>query len=238
MSRTMLTLGFLVACLFHAVMLIPMPVHRTPATADPIPVTVRPLPADESSSTPKTVADTTPEAPTPPPDPPAALTPTEEPIRTELKSAGDYQGTVDGSHRAVLRIDWGSPEEATATVMAGNLRLITLTPQGRLSSEIRRSGSGWRRADERPGDLSGYSNRVRIVDDTPAFAAAIDLLAPGERLAVVLPLGLEHAVRTQQVRATSRAQLDPDDINVFFGRFHIAADEIVFTITGFTRRSS
>jgi hypothetical protein len=71
-----------------------------------------------------------------------------------------------------------------------------------------------------------------------AFAEASSLCRNGERLAVLLPLSLEHKLRTQQVRVATDAGIESSGILAFYGRFRIDGGEIAFDISGFERRTS
>lgn len=241
MSRPFFTLGLLMACILHALLLIPGP--KSPGTEAPLPspVRIRDLPVPNPPTSPTT------RHPSPPPsDRTLVASSSETPRPTSSEGPppdlvdhphpGDFQGDSKGITRPILRIDWGTSTQARSIVVSGELRLVTLDVGGSISAEIIPSGADWRRIEGPAVNLSGYSNRVRIVDNTPAFARAASHRRPGEHLALVLPLSVEHVVRSEQARAASRAAVDPADIKMFLGRFNAEAGELNFTITGFTRR--
>jgi len=163
---------------------------------------------------------------------------TASPQRVNIDSPGDFSGTADANQRATLRIDWGSPEEAIAIVATGGMRLVVLSPEGGISAEIVPRSNQWHRIEFEHPDLSRFSNRVRIVDSTPAFIQAAALRNNGERIAVLLPLSLEHTLRSQQIRTAAEAGLESSGIRAFYGRFRIDSGRVIFDISGFERRST
>ena len=258
MSRPGIIVGLLFAVTLHFIVLMPVKStsHSMPtATAASIKMREIPDSTPEHSPVeqvqeevkpvqqPKPAPKPTPKpAPKPRPEPsaPAAtnLARVVAPQQSSLEGPGDFAGTSDGTRRPSLRIDWGSPEQAHDVVTAAGMRLVMLASVGGIAGEAVPTGDGWQRVDSDSADLSSYSNRVRIVDATPAFFQAASLCVGGERLAVLLPLSLEHTLRTQQIRTAAEAGVESSRIRAFYGRFRINGGRVAFDISGFERRSS
>jgi len=262
MSRTVLIIGLFVAALVHWMFLLPRSQNQAATELlESAKVTMReiaqemlPSSRDQTAEDPPIQTEPTPEPVKPAASPPMAQPPeaveqsasepapnlsrTAESRHAQLDRRGDFSGDPNGKRRPVLRIDWGEPDQAMSIVKAGEMRLVMLTSTGGIAGEIRPDNHGWLRIDTRNPDLSGYSNRVRIVGSTMAFAEASSLCRNGERLAVLLPLSLEHKLRTQQVRVATDAGIESSGILAFYGRFRIDGGEIAFDISGFERRTS
>ena len=232
MSRPAIIIGLLLALALHWVLLLPPGKSTRVTHVVPARIAMRELPetqpteaAEAPAPKPKPtmeppppaqpVAQPAPTPPTPRPDPPAAspdLARTATPQRTTLDSKGDFSGDRNTTQRPSLRIDWGSPEQARAIVEVADLRLVMLGTEGGITGEVKPVNSGWQRQPSAPVDLSGYSNRVRIVDSTPAFTRASSLCNAGERLAVLLPLppGTQSSYPTNSSRCRSRRRVVAD----------------------------
>ncbi|MCH2134244.1 MAG: hypothetical protein MK116_10880 [Phycisphaerales bacterium] len=260
MSRPAIIIGLVLAIGLHWALLRPTSdtsSSNAPAVAariamrelpEPAPTETEPAPASQDAPAPPPVATPTPTVPAPPaPRPPdpveqastaAPLARTATPQRNTLEQRGDFSGDRTGTARPSLRIDWGTAQQARSIVEAADMRLVLLGATGGITGEVASADGGWHRLEEAPSDLSGYSNRVRIVDSTPAFARASSLRTGGERLAVLLPVALEHSLRTQQIRVAAEAGVESSRIRAFYGRFRIDAGRVDFAISGFERRSS
>ena len=253
MSKPAIIIGLLIAATLHFIVL--MPISSTAKSTSVIPATriaMRELPETETEPAPARQADEVEPAPAPKPAPQPAPKPRPQPEpqastnlaraaapqHSTLEGKGDFAGNPDGTQRPSLRIDWGSPQQAHDVVMASDMRLVMLATAGGIAGEAVATTNGWQRVDAGSSDLSSYSNRVRIVDSTPAFFQAASLCSGGERLAVLLPLALEHTLRTQQIRAASEAGVDSSGIRAFYGRFRIDSGRVAFDISGIERRSS
>ena len=251
MSKPAIIIGLIIGTIVHVFMLIPfnMPASSI-QTASPARIAVRELPRqDDETRLVEHVAQKEPEpAPETRPKPvprteevpgsETTLTRVETPRQSPLTSQGDFAGKTEGARRASLRIDWGSPQQAHEIVLAADMRLVMLGGSGVIAGEAIATPEGWQRVDAGTSDLSSYSNRVRIVDSTPAFLQAASLCTGSERLAVLLPLSLEHSLRTQQIRAAAEAGVDSSGIRAFYGRFRIDGGRVAFDISSIERRSS
>lgn len=260
MSRPGIIVGLLIAATLHWMVLLPIGARtRSIKAATVASIAVRELPEAAPDLPEATPTERTPsQPPTPPPTPAPAPAPAPKPEpqseppasattnlarvatpqQASLEDKGDFAGTPDATQRPSLRIDWGNPKQAHDVVTAAGMRLVMLAAAGGIAGEAVPTVDGWRRVEANSSDLSSYSNRVRIVDTTPAFIQAASLCTGGERLAVLLPLALEHTLRTQQIRAAAEAGVESFRIRAFYGRFRIDSGRVAFDISGFERRSS
>lgn len=165
------------------------------------------------------------------------LTRTSSPNRNTLPGSGDFSGLNDVDKRPELRIDWGTSAEAISIMDAAGLRLVVLSGGGSIVAEVSFDVDTWRRLDGQASDLSTYSNRVRLVDSTPAFAFASGLRRGDERLAILIPLSIEHMLKTEQVKSATNAGIESSRIRSFYGRFYLANDRVEFSISELERRS-
>jgi hypothetical protein len=257
MSKPAVFFGLMLAGIVHWMLFLTPVVNMPPVAESVARITLREIPAapQAQEATPKSPpSKVEPPQPTPPPapapQPPQAkptptpprpnLTRTDPPQRTPLDTSvkGDFAGSPQANRRPVLRIDWGTPGEAMSVVTTAGMRLVLLNNEGGIAGEVAAGSGGWHRHDSEQHDLSRYSNRVRIVDTTPAFTQAASLRGMGERLAVLLPLALEHDLRTQQHKVAANAGLTAADIRAFYGRFQVERGSVAFTINGYERISS
>jgi len=84
-----------------------------------------------------------------------------------------------------------------------------------------------------------FSNRLRIVDEVPAFDAvrrAVQI-KPNERLAVLVPTEVERKLESAQLHAASKRGLSMKRVRYFAGRFRLRNGDLGFEITGVQRRS-
>ena len=248
MSRIALTVGLLLALVIHVVLLNGdiTGVERENMTVIEK-VTMRTLDASESNPI-ESRADpvragnagkqkSPPAQPVPVKAMDQQLAGTTLPNRNSLDGSGDYEGNSQVERRPELRIDWGTSREAMDIVNAAELRLVMLSGQGEIVAEVRSEGDAWKRTDGRVSDLSRYSNRVRIVDSTPAFGSASMLRRGGERLAVLIPLAIEHMLKTEQIKSAAVAGVRTSRIRSFYGRFHLEDGRVAFAISELERRS-
>jgi hypothetical protein len=178
-----------------------------------------------------------PEAPAPAPDPAPDLVETAAPPAGATEQPGDFAGQADGVRQPALRIDWGSPAHAVASVAAGRMRIVVLAAGDGgpiIVGELHRDESAWRRRPFAPAAGSTrYSNRLRIVDGVPAFEAPRRdaRLGSGEHLAVLVPVGLERRFESAQVEAAARRGLVMARVRSFGGRFVLDDGPLRFEIT-------
>ena len=225
----------------------PVRVEPPPPRAEEPPQ--RPALAPEPPAAAQRDAEPAPE-PAPEPDPEPASEP-ERPPRFEPlheanadapdpaaePEAGDFAEASDAeADPAALRIDWGTPENARRVLDAGRLRLIVISPDPDGGVRLEASAAWRDRWVRRPvpaGASAAYSNRLRIVSDVPAFAAArrqLDL-SPRERLAVMVPRLIERKLASAQRVAAQRRGLTLDEVRSFAGRFELEGRHLAFAVT-------
>ena len=213
-----------------------LPAPTPEPTAEPTPEpTPEPEPIPEPAPRPAPlVAKTGPPTPGPKLESPRALVDVAPAPRSELADGGDLAGRPTGRTAPPLRIDWGSAPQAQRVIDAGGMQIVVLDgPPGTPSirEQVEPDGSSWSRRPYRP--RSRYSNRIRIVDDVPAFTAVRRAVGVGgqQRLAVLLPLEIERLVQTAQLQAAFRNGLTMEEIRHFAGRFVVEHGRIDFRIT-------
>ncbi len=187
---------------------LPEPVAKEPPPPDPVPPVEEPLPNMTN------VAEA---PPTPTPDP------------------GDFAGATKANGPPELRIDWGSGDHALDTLDAGDMILVVLDREGDrvvIGQKVVYDAGVWRRSPYRPG-ATRYSNRLRIVDEVPAFGAANAAvnLRGEERLAVLLPMRVERTLASAQMEAAYNSGLVMKEIDNFAGRFTLRDGALAFDIT-------
>ncbi len=243
MSRGTFIVGLVVSVALHVwLMRIPAgPVALPPPTMI-VPVVETELaelvePAKPSIPLPEPVAKEP-----PPPDP---VPPVEEPLPnmtnvaeappTQTPDPGDFAGATKANGPPELRIDWGSGDHALDTLDAGDMILVVLDREGDrvvIGQKVVYDAGVWRRSPYRPG-ATRYSNRLRIVDEVPAFGAANAAvnLRGEERLAVLLPMRVERTLASAQMEAAYNSGLVMKEIDNFAGRFTLRDGALAFDIT-------
>jgi hypothetical protein len=210
---------------------LPEPTKLTP---DPVPPTPTEPPVSPEPTPPPAPPERVPEPPAPQPP---AVAPTVSPRQTSAEAPGDFAGTPDGRREPVVRIDWGPPGSARAIIEAGGMRIVVLDgrpPRPIITDELFRETDGWRREPYRPpAGSSRFSNRLRIVDEVPAFvgiAAAVGL-GGREHLAVLVPTIVERAIESARLAAVADAGLDGEEVGQVGGRFILDDRMVRFEVT-------
>ncbi len=177
--------------------------------------------------------------------PPESAPPVEQPLPnltkvaeappTQASDPGDFAGAPRANGPPELRIDWGSGDHALETLDAGDMILVVLDREGDrvvIGQKVVYDAGVWRRSPYRPG-ATRYSNRLRIVDEVPAFDAANAAvnLRGEERLAVLLPLRVERTLASAQMEAAYNSGLVMKEIDNFAGRFTLRDGALAFDIT-------
>ena len=244
MSRVGLILGLVVSTLLHVILLAgPVPQDRSDPPMPPV-AEVLPMPA------PKTSAPETPnEQPSPAkaeeaPDPqPLPLAQSALPAPAPLPNAGSFAGADDAesTREPSIRIDWGGPKQVQGILKAGQMKVIVLgagTPPA-IKQELRFTSLGWRASPYEPGRGLRYSNRLRIVDDVPAFADAVASvnLSSNERMAVLVPESIEGRIFVAVRAAAYQQGLSLDQVASVGGRFVLRGNSLRFEVTGMKERS-
>ncbi len=222
-----------------------------PATPEQEPPTPEPAPQPDSPEPPAAPEPPEPTAPEKPAEPePAPESADLERIAeaepaASMESEGDFRGRVDAPERPPapeLRIDWGSESVAIETLRTGDMKLAILKdaePRPIITSEARRDDDRWTRTPYRGGVRTRYSNRLRVVDNVPAFQRArrdLDLSAD-ERLVVLVPTSVERMLESEQLATVFQRGLDLQDVRRFGGRFTLERSNLGFEITRLEARS-
>lgn len=217
--------------------------ERTPDP--PLPEASEPDPVQTTEAARREPApvESTPE-PTPTPQPDLARM--AEETSSEIESRGDLAGRTEASDRAPspeLRIDWGDETTALTVMDAGGMKLAVLSVAGdgpNIVGEARRDERGWRR-DRFRGDMRvRYSNRLRVVDEVPAFDAARRQvnLSSDEMLVVLVPTGVERMMESATLSAIFQRGLDMESVRRLGGRFTVEPSGLEFKVTRVQTRSA
>ncbi len=245
MSRGTFIVGLVVSVALHVWLMsipagpvaLPPPTVIVPVVETELADLVELAVAEPSIPLPEPVAQ---ESPPPEPAPPV-----EEPLPNMTKVAeappsqtpdpGDFAGATRASGPPELRIDWGSGHHALDTLDAGDMILVVLDREGDrvvIGQKVVYDAGVWRRSPYQPG-ATQYSNRLRIVDQVPAFDAANAAvnLRGEERLAVLLPMRVERTLASAQLEAAYNSGLVMKEIDNFAGRFTLRDGGLAFDIT-------
>jgi len=235
MSRSTFIVGLVVSVAFHVwLMRIPAgPVALPPPTMI-VPVVETELAELVEPAKPLPVPDPMPEpvAQEPLPD----LTKVAEAPPTQTSDPGDIAGATKAKGPPELRIDWGTGDQALDTLDAGDMILVVLDREGDrvvIGQKVVYDAGVWRRSPYQPAGTTQYSNRLRIVDQVPAFDAANAAvnLHGQERLAVLLPMRVERTLASAQMEAAYNSGLVMKEIDNFAGRFTLRDGALAFDIT-------
>lgn len=244
MSRVALVFGLALSLAVHVWLLrlptgaptpLPLPpiipiVETELAMAEPEPEP-EPQVEPEPEPQPQAEPEPEPELPAPPPMEKVAEAPD-----TELEAPGDYAGKADGAREPDLRINWGSAEEAQEALKVGAMVIVVLEtgPDGPvIGQQVDLHEGAWVRRPYRPQGATVYSNRLRIVDEVPAFSLVCSAIGLGlhERLAVLVPMSVERVLESAQMAAAYRSGLAMGQIESFAGRFTLKTSGLGFDIT-------
>jgi hypothetical protein len=249
MSRSTFIVGLIISVALHVWLM------RIPAgpVALPLPTMIVPVVETELAqldepdpSIPEPAPDPIPEPvakqpPAPEPEPPVEeplpeLTRVAEAPPTQTPEPGDFAGATNAKGPPELRIDWGTGDQALDTLDAGNMILVVLDREGGnvvIGQKVVYDAGVWRRRPYQPVGATQYSNRLRIVDQVPAFGganAAVNLRGE-ERLAVLLPMRVERTLASAQMEAAYNNGLVMNEIDNFAGRFTLRDGALAFDIT-------
>lgn len=190
-----------------------------------------PPPADEQAA---------PDRPAPGPHQP--LVRMAEPPQSPEPSAGDLTGADEGRRVPGLRINWGTDEEAAAVLAAGGMKVVVLNwkdPEPAFTHLVEQDGRTWRRQLWRISTGESYSNRLRIVEDVPAFneVRGAAQLGADERLAVLVPTRVERMLDAAQLRAAFERGLLMEEVRDFGGQFNLEDGTLAFDVTDVALRT-
>jgi hypothetical protein len=242
LSRVALVFGLLISVAVH-VWLLRMPKHAELLLPPPvIPIVETELAMNQPAPEPETVVEPEPKpepepAPEPEPEPlPPPMEKVAEAPHTETEAPGDYAGKTDGAREPELRINWGTADEARSALEAGDMVIVVLEtgPDGPvIAQQVGLDEGTWRRRPYQPHGATVYSNRLRIVDEVPAFDVVCDAVGLGlhERLAVLVPMRVERVLQSAQMAAAYRTGLAMGQIDSFAGRFTLDEGRLDFNVT-------
>lgn len=265
MSRTMFGLGLVISLALHAYLLRIWPpgaaavvlTRAEPRHVDIVPVpaaaapprvraaTPAPEPAPQPVPQPERHAPPLPEAAEPehaPPPEPAGLKPTAAAPRAEAAHPGSFAGDREGQRRPRLRIDWGTSADAQAVLRAGRMKLVVLeSAPGRaiVRAQVHQMANGYRTLPLPDEPDAGYSNRLRVLRNVPAFADVERALAlrPGNDLAIAMPLTVQQMLDQAESAAPAAHGVPRDQATDFRGRFRLTRGRLRFEITHVERRA-
>lgn len=247
-SRAIFILGLVVSVAVH-VWLLMLP--GQPATMQAVPPMVIPIVETELAQVdePETTVAQADQTPAPEPEPEPEPEPQEAPQppqpdlvkvaetpEAESMPQGDFAGEETGNKTPLLRIDWGTGDEALATLEAGEMIVVVLDgtgPQPLITQQVVFEDGDWQRRAYQPAGMKQYSNRLRIVEHVPAFDGVHRAAALGgdEHLAVLLPMRVERVLESAQMEAAYHRGLAMTQIDNFAGRFALRDGRLDFDIT-------
>jgi len=205
--------------------------QQTPQPPAPEPVDEVPPPKPEPEPAPRSDPE-----PATPVESRLKLVKVAEPDETPQQEPGDFGGSPEGRHEPQLRINWGTGDQARSALEAGGMILVVLNGTGGdaiISEQVAKDAEIWRRTAYPSTGSTKYSNRLRIVDNVPAFddvRRAVNLRGQ-ERLAVLLPLHIERVLESAQMEAAYKRGLIMKQIDNFAGRFTLRDGALAFHIT-------
>ncbi|MBB6441489.1 hypothetical protein [Phycisphaera mikurensis] len=185
------------------------------------------------------------DAPPPPrdaqPEPEPKAEPAPEAAREAAPAANDSLLRSDAPTTdrpgPVLGIDWGTPEDAIATLRANRMvvaiwRADRSGEGGTYQGRVEFVNGRWRREPIDPASLPRFARTQRRLDDVPAFndARRAARLRLGERLVVLMPVEVERKLRASLAAAAADRGLAYDDVRVFAGRFRVRGGAVRFEI--------
>lgn len=148
-------------------------------------------------------------------------------------------GSDTGQLVPVLRVDWGTTENALRVLQAGQMKLVLVETHAphTIVAEVTQEQGAWR---PRPLRAAGqeYSNQLRIVRDVPAFAPVLHSVRPppGQVLAVLVPAGVERQLQAAQLAAAANSGVSLKDLEQVAGRFDLSQGSLQFAVTQVKRR--
>ncbi|MHC5028706.1 MAG: hypothetical protein ACYTGR_18310 [Planctomycetota bacterium] len=199
---------------------------QQPAPPKPVPPNIDP------SNVAQAEPETAPSSPEPTRPDLAALL---ERARAALPAGGDVSGAAGEptAPRPELRIDWGDAAHTLDVLDAGDMRVVVVRGPASavvIDDEVMPVNGTWTRRAYAAPITRRFSNRLRIVDDVPAFGAARRgaRLAADEHLAVLVPDRVERLLHSAELRAAIESGLEPRHIRSVGGQFVLVDGALVF----------
>lgn len=153
-------------------------------------------------------------------------------ILSEAVSSGDFAGSSVGESAPLLRIDWGTFQDAADIIRAANMKLVFINKNLDITAQLEEQDGAWVRVPAAFAQHITYSNNFRIVDGVPAFNSFTDskYLKAGERLAVAVPVKIETMVESEKMKSAFQKGLTFKNIYAFGGQFYLKNDQVYFKI--------
>lgn len=163
--------------------------------------------------------------------------------QSDVEEAGAYAASVDGPGGPRLRIDWGDRAHAEAILRTTGMALVVLRGRGgamEVADVVEQVAGRWTRLTFDSSRLGAFSNRIRIVDDVPAFTRARRDAGVriGERLAVLVPAGVEQMFDDAIEREAARRGLGVGSVGAVGGAFAVRGGRLYFEIRAMREREA
>ncbi|QQE13813.1 hypothetical protein JD969_10220 [Planctomycetota bacterium] len=198
----------------------PEPVTEPEPEPEPEPMEPEPLPELEPVIEPEPEPEPEPVSE---PEPPAQMDKMFETEKVEAsEKQGDFGSSGEGKRNPELRIAWGNEATALNIIKSGGMRLVVYSGAARpIDYEYVNRNGQWRKQRLSVNRRVRFSNRLRIVQDVPAFRQIVtsDDWQDGDRLAVMVPREIEQMLESEQMNAASKRGLTMKEIHSFAGRF-------------------
>ena len=152
---------------------------------------------------------------------------------------GDFAGQTDGIAEPVVRINWGSLNNAVSILNTSGMKLVIYESGGSVKRQVVIGGTSVSVKPLHIEPTIRYCDSLRIVDNVPAFAAiktSLKMLV-GSRLAVLVPVDVERIIESAKIAEVSRRSLSLRDVKVLGGKFNVAGGKVVFIIEKVLLRS-
>ena len=160
--------------------------------------------------------------------------------KTETKDKGSFIGDPDGEEMPLLRINWGTTQNAGNILAKSKMMLVVMDAEKNITKEIvALGGEKWQIRDfQMPQDVK-YSQCIRNVSKVPAFMEIADAfkLKNNQYIAIMIPTQLEDHIEQVKNSAASSSGLPDDQIKAFGGQFNLIGDKVEFEITLITTRT-
>lgn len=152
---------------------------------------------------------------------------------------GDFAGQTDGIVEPVVRINWGSLNNAVSILNTSGMKLVIYESGGSVKRQVVIDGTTVSVKPLHIEPTIRYCDSLRIVDNVPAFAAIkTSLKIPsGNRLAVLVPVDVERIIESAKIAEVSRRSLSLRDVKVLGGKFNVAGGKVIFIIEKVLLRS-
>ena len=141
-----------------------------------------------------------------------------------------------------MRINWKNESHAQQVLEQGQMKLVIIdTMQGavNVTEQLAWDDQRWHQTAFEANVRVRFSNKLRIVDNVPAFrtAAFAARLDNTKHLAVLVPDAIEQMLHASQLAAAFERGLTMGQIRNFGGQFQLGPQQLNFEITQVQTRS-